>query len=100
MGYIEIPKKVVCGLQCNIFNIGGGPEFALSIWREFESLLKELSLPIPTVQNKKLRQGDQKVYVSDTCKAESFFQWKPKTPPSVGITLLNFWLKKFFQNDV
>src|SRR5712692_1332132 len=51
-----------------VYNIGGGPSNALSVWREFGEFLAELSgEPIP-VRFDQWRPGDQLCYVSDTRK--------------------------------
>lgn len=75
-----------------IYNIGGGEKFNLSIWREFEPLLKK-TLPHKVVSAyDRWRAGDQKIYISDVTKANKDFGWKPKTTPADGIRILTTWL--------
>jgi CDP-paratose 2-epimerase len=70
------------------YNIGGGPEFAVSIWQEFSQLLRDLGQVPPEVSFGPARQGDQRVYVSDTRRATSDFGWAPATPPREGLERL------------
>ena len=53
-----------------IYNIGGGPEQTVSIWKEFGPLLERLSGIPPLVTYGDWRPGDQPVYISDIRKAE------------------------------
>jgi CDP-paratose 2-epimerase len=75
------------------YNIGGGPAFALSIWVEFAAALREVGVEPPVVQFAPPRQGDQRVFVSDTRRAASDFGWVPSTPPTEGLRRLADWLK-------
>ena len=70
------------------YNIGGGPEFAVSIWHEFSQLLRDLGQTPPDVSFGPARQGDQRVYVSDTRRATTDFGWAPTTPPREGVARL------------
>jgi CDP-paratose 2-epimerase len=74
------------------YNIGGGPEFAVSIWHEFEALVRDLGHSPPTVAFAPARQGDQRVYVSDTRRATADFGWMPTTSPREGLARLAEWL--------
>lgn len=84
-------RKKVSG---QVYNIGGGPEFMLSVWGEFRPLLeKELGKKIE-VSYGDWRPGDQKIYVSDISKAREEFGWQPRTSPQEGIKILSDWVKK------
>jgi CDP-paratose 2-epimerase len=74
------------------YNIGGGPDFRVSVWREFSVLLAELDLPMPSVDFAPARPGDQRVYVSDVRRARDDFGWAPRTPPSEGLARLGEWV--------
>ena len=55
-----------------IFNVGGGPNNTLSIWKEFCPILEELlGKNIPTTKSD-WRPGDQPIYVSDIRKAKEY----------------------------
>ena len=70
------------------YNIGGGPAFAVSIWHEFSQILRDLGETPPEVSFGPARQGDQRVFVSDTRRATADFGWAPTTPPREGLERL------------
>jgi CDP-paratose 2-epimerase len=74
------------------YNIGGGPDFAVSIWREFSDLLQELGHRPPDVAFGPARQGDQRVYISDTRRATADFGWTPTVSPREGLGQLAAWI--------
>ena len=74
------------------YNIGGGPDFAVSIWREFSELVRELGHKPPDVTFGPARQGDQRVYVSDTRRATADFGWAPSVSPREGLAQLAEWI--------
>lgn len=77
-----------------IYNIGGGREFSLSIWQEFGPLLEdELGKPIP-VSWEGWRPGDQKVFIADISKAHRDLGWKPEVNPEQGIRKLFDWVRE------
>ncbi len=75
-----------------IYNVGGGPEFTLSIWTEVGPLLESLAGRKIETRHGDWRPGDQKVYVSDIRKAESELGWKPNVPPREGMKRLWEWV--------
>ena len=76
-----------------IYNIGGGRENTLSIWKEFGPLLeKELGQEIP-VSWEGWRPGDQRVFIADIRKASRDFGWKPEIGVESGIQKLFEWVK-------
>lgn len=76
-----------------IYNIGGGADNTLSIWKEFGPLLeKELGKEIP-VSWEDWRPGDQRVFVADIQKAQKDFGWNPKTDVPTGIKNLFDWVQ-------
>ena len=76
-----------------IYNIGGGQENTLSIWKEFGPLLeKELGQDIP-VSWESWRPGDQKVFVADISKASRDLGWKPEVGVEAGIQKLFAWVR-------
>ncbi len=75
-----------------IYNVGGGPDFTLSIWAEVRPLLESLAGRKIEVKRGDWRPGDQKVYISDIRKAEAELGWKPKAPPSDGMRRLWDWV--------
>ncbi len=77
--------------QGNIYNMGGGAENSLSIWKECGPLLEELAgSPIP-VTHGDWRPGDQMVFIADIRKAAKEFDWRPTIAPKEGIKQLYAW---------
>ena len=88
MAYENIDKTVG-----QIYNIGGGVENTLSIWKEFGPMLeKELGREIP-VAREGWRPGDQRVFISDIGKAYRDFGWKPKIGVNKGVRTLIDWVR-------
>jgi len=75
-----------------VFNIGGGPRFTLSIWKDVEPLLTRLAGRALQVQYGDWRPGDQPIYVSDIRKAAQELQWAPKVAPQDGVEKLWKWV--------
>lgn len=78
----------------NIFNIGGGPAYALSIWAECSRVLEQVLGRVPPVSFGPWRPGDQRVYVSDVRRAKQTFDWEPRIPPAEGIAQLAAWAEE------
>jgi len=77
--------------QGQIYNMGGGVDYSLSIWKECGPILEELAgSPIP-VTHGDWRPGDQTVYISDIRKAAQDFDWRPTVAPREGIAKLYAW---------
>ena len=77
-----------------VFNIGGGPANALSVWREFEPLLEKTIGRRPAVQFGPWRPGDQRVYISDIRRAGEVFGWHPRVAPAEGLRRLAEWAEE------
>ena len=77
-----------------VYNLGGGPDFTLSIWAEFGPLIEELlGRPLP-VRRSDWRPGDQLVFVADIRKAERDLGWRPQIDPRQGIARLFHWIRE------
>jgi CDP-paratose 2-epimerase len=76
-----------------VYNVGGGPENTISVWREFGPALEGLlGRPVP-VGAADWRPGDQKVYVSDTGKARRDLGWQAHTSVEKGLERLVGWVR-------
>jgi CDP-paratose 2-epimerase len=75
----------------NVYNMGGGPTNALSIWEELRPRLEQLAERPVQVLTDNWRPGDQPVYVSDTRKAGSDFGWQPLVSVDEGLRRLWGW---------
>jgi CDP-paratose 2-epimerase len=77
----------------NIYNIGGGANNTLSIWKEAGPQLERLlGKPIP-VRYGDWRPGDQPVCVMDSTKAEQELGWQPEVGLNDGIERLWNWVR-------
>lgn len=75
-----------------IYNIGGGPQFSMSVWAEFRPKLEKLmGKQIKTIYAD-WRPGDQPVYISNIEKAKRDLKWEPKINPEQGIEKLYKWV--------
>lgn len=89
----DLAAKNIDKTAGQIYNIGGGQENTLSIWKEFGPLLeKELGQDIP-VSWEPWRPGDQKVFIADISKASRDLGWKPKVGVELGIQKLFEWVR-------
>ncbi len=75
----------------SVFNIGGGGGNAVSV-RGVIDRLEEITGKEAAVGSAGWRLGDQRVYVSDTSRAEAAFGWRPTTPWEEGLERLVEWL--------
>ena len=85
-----VEKNKLCTGQ--IFNIGGGINHTISIWKEFQPLMERILRREVPYQVYDWRQGDQKVYISDIRKAENALQWSLKVNIDEGMNRLNLWV--------
>ncbi|MCD6386383.1 SDR family NAD(P)-dependent oxidoreductase [Candidatus Sumerlaeota bacterium] len=77
----------------NIYNIGGGPGFTLSLLELVELLEGRLGCTIP-LEFGEWHAGDQPVYISNIRKAYRDFGWSPQIKPADGIDKLITWVKE------
>lgn len=75
-----------------IYNIGGGPNNTLSVWKEFEPLLRNAFGKPLQVEFHPPRPGDQVIYVSDIQKAKRDFGWQPAVTFPQGLAQLCQWI--------
>jgi CDP-paratose 2-epimerase len=77
-----------------VYNVGGGPENTISIWKEFGPTLERMLMrKIPVVWDD-WRPGDQRIYVSDIRKVKEHLGWKPKVNIQDGMQLLFTWISE------
>jgi CDP-paratose 2-epimerase len=76
-----------------IFNVGGGPDYTISIWREFRPILDALNgSPVVDPAFADWRPGDQKVCILNVDRAMAALQWKPTVNVDQGIERLWNWV--------
>ncbi|GGC56916.1 NAD-dependent epimerase/dehydratase family protein [Haloferax sulfurifontis] len=73
-----------------VYNMGGGTENTTSLL-EFLDLLEEKSGKRTDISFDEWREGDQKVYVSDTSRARNELDWEPKVDFEEGIERFVNW---------
>uniref|UniRef100_UPI00261EB04E NAD-dependent epimerase/dehydratase family protein n=1 Tax=uncultured Chloroflexus sp. TaxID=214040 RepID=UPI00261EB04E len=76
-----------------IYNIGGGPQNALSIWAEFGPMLSRLIGRAIPVRYGDWRPGDQPVYISDITLARQELDWYPKISVGEGVSRMVGWIR-------
>lgn len=76
-----------------IYNVGGGAKFSLSLLELVSLLEKNLKKSIPYTFND-WRPGDQPVYISDISKIEKDTGWKPKVSVEQGVKKLSVWVSE------
>jgi CDP-paratose 2-epimerase len=72
--------------------MGGGSKNTLSLL-ELLDLLKSLTGKSPDVSMSEWRPSDQKVYISDTTRAQERLGWKPTVTPIEGVKRVVRWVE-------
>ena len=89
---IELATQHIHVTAGQVYNIGGGPLNALSVWTETRTILESLIGQTIPVQWEDWRPGDQRIYVSDIRKAQRDFGWTPQTTPAAGLKKMWDWI--------
>lgn len=76
-----------------IYNVGGGIDNTISVWREFGPKLEKLMGKAIPITYGDWRPGDQPVYISDTSKAKRELGWSPKVSVDEGIERMYRWIR-------
>lgn len=78
-------------LRGHVFNVGGGPDRAVSVCELVELMSEVLGEPV-TVAHAGWREGDPRYLVSNTSKLEAMTGWQPTMELSEGLRELHAWL--------
>jgi len=89
---LRLAGEKIDNVAGEVFNIGGGPENTLSVWKEFGELLADLSGETVPVRYGEWRPGDQPCYISDIRKAMRMLDWKPQVDKNHGVARLWKWI--------
>lgn len=81
-----------------VYNIGGGPEHTTSLI-EFIDLIEEKTGCRTHIDFDEWREGDQKVYISDTARVCDELNWTPRVPFSEGIDRFLEWYETYGNED-
>lgn len=76
-----------------IYNVGGGPKFTLSLLELLDLLEKKLGKKIPFTFSD-WRPGDQPVYISNIAKIKRDLNWQPKVNIQEGTSRMIEWIVK------
>ncbi|CAN5859658.1 GDP-mannose 4,6-dehydratase [soil metagenome] len=76
-----------------VFNIGGGAQNAVSVRGVIDQLMEITGQRVP-VKIAPWRPGDQRVYISDTSRAQRLLGWQPTTRWQQGLERLVEWLEE------
>ena len=76
-----------------VYNVGGGPQNTISIWKEFGPALEDLVGREIPVEWQDWRPGDQRIYVSDIRKAKRELGWEPRVSLQDGMSRLYQWIR-------
>jgi CDP-paratose 2-epimerase len=89
----ELVVEHIDAARGQVYNLGGGAGFSVSIWREFRPLLEAaLGRPLPEPEHAPWRPGDQRIFVADCAKALVDLGWAPRVPPGDGLARLTRWI--------
>ena len=94
----EAAARHIDAIAGRVFNIGGGPENALSLL-QFVDFLRNTYRSLKCSFSD-WRPGDQRIYVSDVRQAERELEWRPQTSIAAGLSKLQTWVtvnKELFQ---
>jgi CDP-paratose 2-epimerase len=75
-----------------IYNIGGGKNNSISIWKEFSPVLEGFFKKKINTLSGQARLGDQEIYISDIRKSKKDFFWEPKIDLNSGLNRLYAWI--------
>jgi CDP-paratose 2-epimerase len=89
----ELAVEKIDDVRGEVFNVGGGANYALAVKEVFPLLEKFLGRPVPFTFGD-WRPGDQPVYISDIAKVKAKMGWEPHVSPEEGIKTLFDWCQK------
>ena len=89
----DLATKSIKMTAGQVYNMGGGPKNVMSL-RELISQIEALSGRKLKYSFDKWRPGDQKIYYSDTKKAQGDFGWEPTVGKKDGVEKLYNWVKE------
>ena len=78
--------------QPGVYNIGGGPQTAISLLECFD-ILEKINDVRSEVKFEPARHGDLSYFICDISKARRELGWSPEIMPEEGITKLIEWIK-------
>ena len=92
MNVYDLAVANISQITGKVFNVGGGQDNTLSIWREFSPMLERLFGTKITVTWGDWRPGDQPIYISDIREVRQEIGWEPTISPNAGVRKLYDWV--------
>lgn len=80
-------------VRSNVFNLGGGPENAISLFELTTIVQKVTGKTIKIKREKSNRRDDIPLYITDYSKFHRMSGWKPKITPTQTVKDIFSWLK-------
>ncbi|HIE53119.1 MAG TPA: NAD-dependent epimerase/dehydratase family protein [Armatimonadetes bacterium] len=91
---VELQMEHLEDIAGEVFNIGGGMKYTLSL-REATALLEEkFGRSVPVELEPEPRKADQCIYISDIRKAEKLLGWAPTIGIPEGYDRIIAWIKE------
>jgi len=76
-----------------VYNVGGGTEHTISIWKELGPILEGLlGREIKVSWVEEWRPGDQRIFISNINKARQDLGWQPEVDVETGVQRLFDWV--------
>jgi len=88
---MRLAMEKIDAVSGEVFNLGGGHRNAVSVRGVIERLRDITGAQVP-ITRADWRPGDQKIYVSDTARAERVLGWRAETSWQAGLEKLAGWL--------
>jgi len=85
-------KFINSDIKHDVFNIGGGSRNTSSLLELISLIENKTGIKFRKVEHKEWRQGDQKLYVTDTSKVSKALGWKARLSPEKGLEKLIEWV--------
>ncbi len=89
----ELAHKNISRTKGQVYNIGGGPKFTLSLLELLDEIEMHLGKKIPFSYGD-WRPGDQYIFVCDISKMKKDTGWEPKVSQKEGVKRLVEWTKE------
>jgi len=93
LDFYDLAVQQIDRVKGKIYNVGGGAQNSLSVWRELKPRIEQLFRKKITVDYGDWRCGDQRIYVSDIRRAAADLGWHPKTDINDGLAKLYHWVR-------
>ncbi|HET8657175.1 MAG TPA: SDR family NAD(P)-dependent oxidoreductase [Longimicrobiaceae bacterium] len=93
---VRAMRAAMARIDCTageIFNLGGGARNAVSVRQVIDSLMEVTDRRVP-MKTAPWRPGDQRIYISDTGKAEKVLGWRAAVSWREGLERLVDWLEE------